>query len=93
MEPKFKEQVKRNPDIDLANTPVNQWPVEEKINTIAGGPVYAAVNSGVFSKIKDALNKFYSAWKNYNGKITPMIPKAGFTIDNTIPFKHGGRIS
>ena len=93
MEPKFKEQVKRNPNENLKNTPISQWPTEEKINAIAGGPLYVAANSGVFSKIKEALNNFYTAWKDYNGKIVPPIPKAGFTIDRTIPFKNGGRIS
>lgn len=92
MEPKFKEIVRRDPNVDLANKPINEWPIADKIQAVAGGPIVAASKVGVFDKVWEALRNFYSAWKNYKGKLTPMIPKAGISKDSKQPFKHGGQI-
>lgn len=92
MEPKFKEIVRRDPNVDLTNKSINEWPIADKIQGIAGGPIVAASKAGVFDKVWEALKNFYNAWKNYNGKIRPMVPKAGFSIKEEVYFKDGGRV-
>lgn len=91
MEPKFKEQVKRNPNSDLKNTPIGNWPIDEKIKSVAGGPLYVAWNSGAFAKLWDALKKISAAGKTSNEKIPPLYGPAG-PWRSLQPFKHGGYI-
>lgn len=81
MEPKFREIVRRDPNIDLKNIPISEWPAPDKVQAIAGGPIYTAINTGVFDKVWNALKRFTSAFNNYNGKMVPMWPKAGMSKD------------
>ena len=90
MEPKFKEQVKRNPNEDLKNTPISQWSTGEKMKGMIS-PLYAAWNSGAFAKLKDALKTLMAAGRQSNEKVPPMYGPAG-PWRSLQPFKNGGRI-
>lgn len=93
MEPKFKEIVRRDPNVDLTNKPINEWPVGDKIQSFMGGPLVVASKAVSFDKVWKAIKRFTSAFKNYDNKMTPMWPKAGMSKDSKQPFKYGGQIS
>lgn len=78
MEPKFKEQVNRNPNQDLLNTPAKQWSTEAKMKT-AIVPAYA---------ILQMAKSIASKWSKLARQIPPedrnfsLSPKARYDIDN-----------
>lgn len=45
-------------EFDYKNTPIEQWPREDRIKTFIGGPLYAMDKMNVFDKIKEALKKW-----------------------------------
>lgn len=103
MEPKFKELVKRDPNVDLTNILINEWPTEEKIKTIAAGMLYALGNSTDWNKLIGDLRKglqlFSQRWnelKQYHQENRDMrrTPAGGYKLTDDPAYKlhrHGGK--